>query len=209
VIDSTTTIYLLAPAITVITIIVALIQYRQQNNKQEQARFISVYAIELYDYTDKYNRLIIAPLGSKEKTVSLAVALVVENNSGQPIHDFHAKINVEAFRDIDGTPLKTKDEKEVIIADSVHWFDKDKSVYKPFKMLPPGKWLFSIDITDTDGFQGMNLLESTLKYENADYIPVVRSYVDAVSSYEFKDNMRFIWKYECNKNSNKLIKCGK
>jgi hypothetical protein len=194
---------ILLTLLTSVTVLVALIQYLRQKDKEEQARFISIYAIRLFD-VDEYLPLEIAPAGSKLKAKSLAIALMIENNSNQPIYDFNATINTDAFRDAKGALPKTKDGNEIIIADRVGWKKDDE--WKPFKMIPPGKWLISLDFTDknkdkdTDGdFQGMNLLDSTLKYDNADYLPVVRTNIDAVSSYEFKDNMRVKWRYKDDK----------
>lgn len=43
--------------------------------------------------------------------------------------------------------------------------------------------------------QGMNLLDDLTKFENAAFVPVVRTKLEPIKKYCFKDHMGYRWEY--------------
>lgn len=182
--------------VTAVAAICALRQYIDQKDSQEQAREICIYLICLYDTTDnKWSKLKIGSQGDPNKTKSMAFGVMIENNSKQPIRDLVVEINQDALD-------KYKDQG-MIVSKSI---GNTKKGQIPIKMIPPGKWVISVDETldpkhgDKLIEQGMNLLDDLILFEHAAYVPVVRTDKDGIERYYFRDHMGFQWKFSSGDN---------
>jgi len=181
--------------ITAITAMCALKQYVEQKDSQEQAREVCIYLICLFDTEDNlWKPLKIGSQGSNEKTKSMHYGVMIENNSKQPIRDLIVEINEKAFENYKIENMK--------VAKSV---GDTKMGQAPIKLLPPGKWVISIDETPSGVketkvvSQGMNLLEDLIKFEHAGYVPIVRTDNEGIKRYCFKDHMGHIWRFSSSK----------
>lgn len=180
--------------IAALAAVIALFEYLNQKDSQEQARSISVYIVRLYDKSEnKWTPLKIAPAGrpTEERTESMAYGLVIENNSAQHISDFSAEIDaemVETSCDIQGTG------SGIAVFKEVKWKPDDGTESLPYRILPPGKWLISIDCTSNQN-QGVDSLESVMTYGDVAYLPLLRTPRDPIVRFSFWDSMNRCWEY--------------
>ncbi|AEB06196.1 hypothetical protein Corgl_0068 [Coriobacterium glomerans PW2] len=199
-----TIINITTPLATAAAAAVAAAEYLHTKNAGEQARYIAVYPVLLYNaVNNSWVALKIAPAGiadiEENRTKSMAVAVVIENNSQQPIRDFSAKINIGAIeREV--TQNGNRDETR---AETEKKYDVAPEV-NMLKIIPPGKWVVSIDETsdrsqksNCNQWQGFNSLEDVLEFNEGTtrYNPIIRTDEDPLEEYSFIDSTSQVWCY--------------